>query len=409
VVVNNTVNIGSALNVQGSQDLTLGGAITGAGSLTKSGGNILSLTGTSNFTGSTSVNAGTLRVNGSLGSGSVAVASGGAVDGAGTLAGAVSVANGGTLRLNSGSVLTLGSLVLNDTSNVEAMLGAAVPGAAGLIKVTGNLTLDGRLNIADNGGFGIGVYRLFDYDGLLTNNELLIVGMPVGVPANELEVQTSVDKQVNLVVGGDASIRFWDGAGMVGNGSVQGGAGTWNSSNSNWTTTLAGLNLAWNSSFAVFQNTAGVVTVDGTHSVTGLQFLTDGYRLNGGVAGQLLLSNAASAIRVDTGITATLGVNLGGSGGLNKLQGGTLVLDGSNSYSGDTLVSGGTLRVNGSVGNGAVTVASGATLAGTGSLGGAVSIAGNGTAEFTKCTFTDNSAANMGVSSQKTWGHLSKH
>ncbi|MCU1719753.1 beta strand repeat-containing protein, partial [Pseudomonas sp. 5P_5.1_Bac1] len=346
---------------------TFSGALSGNGTLYKNGSGTLLLSGNSNLAGATTVAGGTLRVNGNLGGGSVSVENGATLAGSGAVGGAVTVANGGHLGLAGGSVLTLGSLVLNDTSNLDVALGTATAGAAGLANVTGNLTLDGKLNITDTGGFGIGVYRLFDYGGLLIDNGLQLNGLPIGVPANELELQSSVANQINLVVGGSADIRFWDGSQLTGNGTVEGGSGTWNSITSNWTTTNAGLNGAWNSSFAVFQGTAGTVTVDGTQSVTGLQFLTDGYSLEGGAADTLQLVNGTSgysAVRVDTGKTATLDVGLGGSGILNKLDSGTLVLNGANTYSGGTRLSAGTLVLgnNAALGTGSLRVSAGTTL-----------------------------------------------
>ena len=46
------------------------------------------------------------------------------------------------------------------------------PSTHGLYKVKGNLTLAGRLNINDMGGFGPGLYRLFNYDGTLIDKGL---------------------------------------------------------------------------------------------------------------------------------------------------------------------------------------------------------------------------------------------
>ena len=40
------------------------------------------------------------------------------------------------------------------------------------VAVSGDLTLDGRLDITDAGGFGPGVYTLFTYNGVLTDNGL---------------------------------------------------------------------------------------------------------------------------------------------------------------------------------------------------------------------------------------------
>lgn len=345
---------------------TFSGALSGNGDLYKNGSGTLLLSGTSHLAGATTVAGGTLRVDGNLGNGSVWVENGAALAGSGALGGAVTVANGGHLNLAGGSVLTLGSLVLNDSSNLDVALGSATPGAAGLANVTTDLTLDGTLNITDAGGFGIGVYRLFDYGGLLTDNGLGFGALPGGVPRNELELQTSVANQINLVVGGAADIRFWDGSQLAGNSIVEGGNGTWNSTNSNWTTTHAGLNQAWNSTFAVFQGAAGTVTVDGTQSVSGLQFIND-YTLAGGSAGQLQLTNGISgytAVRVDSGKTATLDVNLTGNGLLNKLDSGTLVLNSANTYSGGTRLSAGTLVVgnNDALGSGSLTTAAGTTL-----------------------------------------------
>lgn len=80
---------------------------------------------------------------------------------------------------------------------------------------------------------------------------------------------------------------------------------------------------------------------------------------------------------VPTG-TSTVTALLAGDGGIIKVGAGTLVLTGTNSYTGTTSVNVGTLRVNGdqSAAFGGVSVAAGATLGGTGVIGGATSIAG---------------------------------
>ncbi|WP_163317758.1 hypothetical protein, partial [Enterobacter hormaechei] len=65
------------------------------------------------------------------------------------------------------------------------------PSTTRLFNVTGNMTLGGTLNVSDAGGFGAGVYRLFDYGGTLTDNGLAIGARPAGVDASDLLVQTS--------------------------------------------------------------------------------------------------------------------------------------------------------------------------------------------------------------------------
>ena len=130
------------------------------------------LTGTSTYSGLTDVQGGQLSVRGTLTNSAVQVESGATLGGTGTINGAVTVLSGGILSPgNSGAgTLTVGSLVLNSGSVSNFDLGP--PGVVGggvndLVAVTGNLTLAGTLNITDAGGFGTGVYRLFNYGGIL--------------------------------------------------------------------------------------------------------------------------------------------------------------------------------------------------------------------------------------------------
>lgn len=369
------------------------GTLSGLGNLVKTGTGTLQLSGNNNLVGATKINDGVLLVDGNLGTGSVSVANGAVLGGTGSLGGAVSVADGGHLDLASGFQLSLGSLVLNNDSNIDAALGAAIPSAGGLVGVTGDLTLDGKLNVSNAGGFGLGVYRLFDYGGQLTDNGLILGVLPSGVQAGDLALQTSVGKQVNLVVGGTSNVRFWDGAGNVDDGAIAGGSGIWNSSNSSWTIGSGGFNQAWNDKFAVFQGTAGAVEVQGTQRTIGMQFATDGYRLMAdpsGVGGQLELVNDSTgytSIRVGSNSTATLDVSLSGNGTLNKQETGTLVLNAANSYTGGTLLNGGKIVVgnNAALGTGVLTAANGTvldsnaavTLANNVELKGALNVAGS--------------------------------
>src|SRR5690606_28071530 len=99
-----------------------------------------------------------------------------------------------------------------------------------LFDVAGDLTLDGTLDTADAGGFGIGVYRLVDYGGGLDDRGLEIGTTPAGTAAADLWIQTAIDEQVNLVNSGGVDLLFWDGANahLRNNDSVDGGDGVWN-------------------------------------------------------------------------------------------------------------------------------------------------------------------------------------
>ena len=84
------------LHYNSSTDQELSGLISGSGALLKESASTLTLSGNNNYSGTTSVDDGTLLVNGtSSGGGSVNVASGATLGGTGTIGGTVTVASGG--------------------------------------------------------------------------------------------------------------------------------------------------------------------------------------------------------------------------------------------------------------------------------------------------------------------------
>ena len=346
---------------------TFDGSISGSGALVKTGAGSFTLGGANDYAGVTEVAGGTLVLDGSV-AGEVHVAEGATLGGSGSAAGAVTLADGA--RLSAGgpgaATFTAGGLTLSEGSALDFSLGAPnVAGASDRIQVNGDLTLDGRLDVTDVGGFGIGVYRLIDYSGGLTDNGLDLGTFPDGTVLSSVEVQTSVASQVNLVVESDKpEIQFWDGAGTSSNGAIEGGSGSWTNARTSWTGADGTANAGWGSRFAVFQGEAGTVTVDDSIAFSGMQFMTDGYVIAGG-SGSLNAVEAATNIRVDPNVTATIAASIGGTGGITKLDSGTLILDGVNDYAGTTLVAGGTLRAGATgalPGGTAVTVAEGATL-----------------------------------------------
>ncbi|MGG4776011.1 autotransporter domain-containing protein [Paenalcaligenes sp. Me52] len=335
------------------------------------------------------LNGGVLNVAGVAHAG-VTVAAGAALKGTGTV-GAVTVRKDGRVVGRSGSTLTMDSLTLGTDSQVDVVLGAPGLGTPEIFKVNQNLTLDGVLNVTDAGDFGSGVYRLFTYGGSLTYNGLSLGTLPNGWQAGDLTIQIAIANQVNVVVKASGQeVQFWDGSDNVANGQIEGGSGVWNSTNTNWTTWDGNANDRWSAGVAVFQGRAGTVTVEGRQTVSGMQFITDGYTLAKGAAGELsLVSGQAGGanIRVGADITAVIEAPMTGSSSVEKLEAGTLILSGNNSYSGGTALRGGSLLVGHSnaLGQGTLTTYNGTTLGATGNqtvhnqvdLNGALTITGN--------------------------------
>jgi autotransporter-associated beta strand protein len=376
-----TVTINSSLKTSVSGTLSDGAA--GQLALTQSGPGTTILSGTNTYTGATTVNAGTLLVNGSIAAGStVTVNSSGALGGTGTIKGTANILSGGSFQpgpsATAGGTLTVGNLVLNSGSTTTFGLAVAgvVGGANDLVNVTGNLTLGGTLNVTPLSGFGIGSYTLFNYGGTLAGSFGSTIG---GLSAYTTAISTAIAGEVILTVS-NGNAQYWDGALTTGNGTIAGGTGNWNATTTNWTTVSGTPNSVWggsgqNPSFgtAVFQGTAGTITLTSPISAQGLIFGVDGYTLAGTSSNKLTLIGTSPDISVtNAGTTATISAGLAGTAGLSVNGAGTLVLTNSaNTYTGGTKIGGGTVQVGsvvgstataGSLGSGAVSIYDGGTL-----------------------------------------------
>jgi autotransporter-associated beta strand protein len=196
-----------------------------------------------------------------------------------------------------------------------------------------------------------------------------------------------------------ASISVLSGLAMLGSG--VGG-------NSNWTDGSGNVNSNYSTNFAVFQGTPDRVTVDnslGQVGVTGMQFMTNGYRISGDelALNETTSGGGYSVIRVGDGTvagsnySATIDSILSGTVRLSKTDLGNLILTGDNTYSGGTNIAGGTLQLGDGTTNGsilgdivdasvlALNPANGTTMALSGVISGAGSLrmTGAGTALLT--------------------------
>lgn len=378
-----------ANNGTGSGTLVLGTVDDGGNGfgIIKAGNGILALTGVNGntYSGSTSVNAGTLLVANSsgsaTGSASVTVANTGTLGvsagfGAGSISGAVSVNGGGVTSASIGNQSAASLILANGLSlavgskSSFALNGTGVNNTVNsnaLVYVSGgSLAVAGATTVDISGSPAIGTYALYGYSaGPTSISNFAASAAPAGY-AWHLAVSSggsgsgstnpSAD-QLDLVV--TKVPLTWTGA----------TDGAWNTSTQNWAMGLPGVATTYSEGFVVnfadrdpvsgnlVTNTAVTIQAGGV-SPGSVNFTNSG-AAHGGVdytvAGKMTLPASASISKSGTG-SATLT--------------GPILLGNSDSIA----VTGGTLKFNvtgsgGSVGTGSVaTVASGATLELAGSV-----------------------------------------
>ena len=345
-----TIGAGAFLTLDQASDGIYDFELSGAGEFRKAGSGKLLLTEDSSaFTGATAVNAGTLSVNGSLAGATITVASGATLGGSGTVGDTIIQGGGRLAAGNSVGALTIaGDLTLASSSNLDFELGApgassASPGVSDRLIVSGDLALNGVINLSQSadpadGVAGIGYYRLITYGGALTANTATIGTKPslsnvnYALQAGSGRVDLFIS---NAAVIGDDTLQHW-----------QGGSGVWSAASTQWLNEGGNAPAAWASKYAIFKDagafTGGLVTVNGTQSFIGLQFVDDGYELTG--TGQLSTVSAGSEIRVLADV-AKIGTAITGAGLVTKTQAGTLILTGASTYTGGTLIDAGTLQI----------------------------------------------------------------
>ena len=178
------------------------GALSGSGALTLNlpASTVLTLQGNSSgYSGALSVsNNGTLLVNNAVGSGTgsgpLTVLSTATLGGTGVISGPVTM-NGTLAPGTSPGTLTISNnLVIDSGAVLQYELGTTSDKTV----VSGDLTVDGTLNVTDAGGFTNTTYTLFKYGGTLTDNGLMVGTTPN--PSFSYTIDTGVAGEVDLVV-----------------------------------------------------------------------------------------------------------------------------------------------------------------------------------------------------------------
>jgi fibronectin-binding autotransporter adhesin len=362
-------------------------ADSGAGvtSLIKSGPGTWVLTGPNLYTGTTTIEGGTLRVANETGSatgtGSVLVNAGATLGGAGMIIGPVGINSGGHLAPGAGvGTLTVGNLTLSANSILDFEFNGTPLNDLVIISGTNGLTINGgAFNLFAEGSTSRwttpGTYNLLQYGGALAGsaNSLSVLN-----PQNGLAYTFGTSGGfVTLTI--DTTVTFSNWTSPTG--------GSWNTVG-NWSSGIPnGLDAAAN--FLGALTAPGTVTLDGAKTLGTLQFNnSSSYTITSGTGGTLTLNVStgsaqitnlngshtvtapvilASNTAVDvTNVADTLNLvgSVSGQGSLTKNGAGLLRLSSANSYSGGSTLSGGTLEIahDEALGTGTLAVNGTATL-----------------------------------------------
>jgi outer membrane autotransporter protein len=375
-----------------------GGSVTAA-DLTIGAGNTQVFDGSANFPGGIDVNGGTAVIGGNGGGAGVAIGgnvnamSNGTVAGFGSINGDLNVTGNARVApgywvdtptgVSNGNLVVNGNLSINngvfDFETGYAGLPITQPGTGDNITVGGNVALNNAtMNVkVSTHGVNAGFYRIMSYGGSLSGNGLTL-GTVSGdsVPAATIQTLTG-DKHINLVLG-PSTTNLWNGNGVASAANAGGGSGTWSAASTNWNSPTNATGALPDGGYAIFTGAAGTVTVDGSAGpvrVSGLQFATDRYRLQGAPITLAGTGGNPPVIVVGDGTYAAgrfvdiIDNPLQGTEGFVKTGVGSVILNGdSSNLTGPIFIADGALEINGKL-NGPMDIGREVVLAGVGQVG----------------------------------------
>jgi len=352
-----TVNLQAAtstIEFDQTADGSFSGAISGFGSLTKTGASRLTLTGANTYSGGTTVSAGTLE--GTATSLQGAIVNNATVEfsdvSAGTFAGDIS-GTGSLTKSGAGTVTLTGA---NTYSGGTTLTGGGLEGDT--TSLQGDFVTSAGTSLTFNQGSSA------TFSGDISGGGELVKSGP-GVlqltGANTYSGGTQV--LAGTLKGAVTAVQ-----GDIANESVVElvGAGTYSGD-------MSGTGLLTKSG-------AGDLTLTGVNSYTGGTTVSAGNLIGDtdSLANGISVA-AGSYVRFDQSTDGTFLGSIAGSGGLTKLGNGAVTLDGNQTYTGATAVEGGALLLNGNLDTSGVLVDTNGTLGGTGVITGSANLTVNGT------------------------------
>lgn len=338
---NVTLGSGTLTTTVSSGTSTFAGSISGTGGLTKKGAGTLAFTGTNSYSGTTNIDEGVLLAQ--------------ITTALGDTSGGTNVASGAELQLADGTSIGAESLTLRGTGTT---------GAGALRVVSGNASYGGSISVAQACTIGA------DSGSLTLGGSISLAEACTLTGAGSITADGVISGTGGIVKNGTGVLTFTaantyagttqvnSGTLLVHNNTALGATGA-----GNGTTVASGASLQIN-------NAAGISVGDEPLILNG-DGISGGGALDSVLGSNLwaglitLASNSTIDVEADS-LTLSGGVaESGGSRSLTKNGAGTLVVNGSNTYTGPTLINAGTLQLGSSnrlSDSSALTIASGATF-----------------------------------------------
>lgn len=388
-VINN-----ATLQLNRTDSFAVSNNISGTGALTKIAAGTAILSGSNNYSGLTTISAGTLQA------GSVSALSANSAVTLANTSGALldldgfsntirSLTGGGTTGGNvalGNAILTVGDATNTTYSGVISGIGGLTKVGAGALSLAGNNAISGTTTVSDgilNIG-AVGTTGLLGTGNVVNNATLQLNRTNAFTLVNDISgtgnlVKTTAGASTVVTLTGNntysGTTTISEGTLEIGDGGTSGTLGSGNVLNSgalrfNRSDDHVVGNLI-SGTGALTQVGTGTISLTAENTYSGITTISQGVLSvgNGGTVGQLgtgTVTNNAM-LRINRSDDILLANNIAGTGSLEQLGAGTLTLTGNNTFTGTTSINSGAINVTSATGlgaatGGAVTVNSGTSL-----------------------------------------------